>query len=398
MRRSIPTCRALPGLYHNTLSVHHHLIELEMIPSSSATTDVEKEAEFRKIKAMWQVPHPDCARSIGAASCDSTPYEGENPASYAVDFLPGHLPTRNVRYEPDSGSLSFNFYVVADGLPEPNERLKIILLPQSFSLGDGFEQNNEICIGVCGDDNRLTFDTPDSDAIARGQIMIVEIVDHPNDSDPSHAHANQGCYPCSVVRIVEGQAAPDGGGRVPEREPVPLPQLGAPPNQPPTVTRQLSGVTLETQRQQDVSLAGVFNDPDHDPLVISAVSSDTSIVRLGMWADRSALTLGAVREGTASITVTASDSRGGVASTVFRVTVKGRPPAPAPAPSPTPTPTPAPTPNPAPEDVVERYDENDDGEIDVTEYRRAVKDYTAGKIDYTEMLEIIHAMFGFDNG
>lgn len=42
-------------------------------------------------------------------------------------------------------------------------------------------------------------------------------------------------------------------------------------------------------------------------------------------------------------------------------------------------------------DIVGRYDANGDGSIDHSEYRRAVEDYTAGTISYSEMLEVIRA-------
>ncbi len=66
-------------------------------------------------------------------------------------------------------------------------------------------------------------------------------------------------------------------------------------------------------------------------------------------------------------------------------------PTPTPIPTATPTPTPTPTPGPDTSDVVDRYDANDDGVIDDSERRQAIRDYTDGKITYSEMLEVIRA-------
>ena len=80
-----------------------------------------------------------------------------------------------------------------------------------------------------------------------------------------------------------------------------------------------------------------FSDPDDDPLNYSASSSDPLVVNAGITGKRSrgnspgayvnavvtdgTLTLFAAREGNASITVFADDSRGGVASDQFNVMV-----------------------------------------------------------------------------
>ena len=78
-------------------------------------------------------------------------------------------------------------------------------------------------------------------------------------------------------------------------------------------------------------------------------------------------------------------------------------PAPGPTATPTPTPTPTPTAPPAPEpraapdteteisDIVSRYDANDDGSISRTELGQAIKDYAAGEITYSQMLEVYTA-------
>lgn len=69
-----------------------------------------------------------------------------------------------------------------------------------------------------------------------------------------------------------------------------------------------------------------------------------------------------------------------------------------PTPTPTPTPipptatpippTPTPTPEPELPEIVTRYDANGDGAIDVNEYLQALRDYQAGKIEYSDVLEV----------
>ena len=45
------------------------------------------------------------------------------------------------------------------------------------------------------------------------------------------------------------------------------------------------------------------------------------------------------------------------------------------------------------EDAVARYEANNDGEIDASEYQQALHDYPEGKITYAEVLEVTLATF-----
>jgi uncharacterized protein YjdB len=72
---------------------------------------------------------------------------------------------------------------------------------------------------------------------------------------------------------------------------------------------------------REVSLTGVFTDPNLDPLKITAMSSDTAIARVTLADDQSKLTLTGKKAGTATITVTADDGNGGTVSDMFTVTV-----------------------------------------------------------------------------
>ena len=110
-------------------------------------------------------------------------------------------------------------------------------------------------------------------------------------------------------------------------------------NRAPTVASGISDITITGESgTRQVSLSGVFSDPDSDALTITATSSNQAVATVSVAADGSNLTVSAQAQGTATITVTADDGRVGAVSDSFTVTVNA-----APTPTPlTPTPTPAP--------------------------------------------------------
>ena len=81
----------------------------------------------------------------------------------------------------------------------------------------------------------------------------------------------------------------------------------------------ISGLNPDDTRQ--VSLSGVFDDPDGDTLTITATSSATAVATVSVATGGASLTVTAVKVGTATITVTADDGNGGTASDTFDVTV-----------------------------------------------------------------------------
>ena len=90
----------------------------------------------------------------------------------------------------------------------------------------------------------------------------------------------------------------------------------------PTVASPIGDVSsLEVGATEDVSLSGVFSDPDNDTLTITAASSNNAIATVAVSANGSSLTLAGMTQGTATITVTAQDSDGNQVSDQFRVTV-----------------------------------------------------------------------------
>ena len=79
----------------------------------------------------------------------------------------------------------------------------------------------------------------------------------------------------------------------------------------PTVATRLADVSgLAAGSTQEVSLSGVFGDPDGDSLTIIVSSSDEAIATVTAASDGSTLTVAGVAEGTATITVMAQDDDG----------------------------------------------------------------------------------------
>ena len=97
-------------------------------------------------------------------------------------------------------------------------------------------------------------------------------------------------------------------------------------NRAPTVASALGDATIVNEsRTQEVSLSGVFSDPDDDALTITASSSDDATATASVTTDQSSLTVTAKSKGTATITVTADDGNGGTVEDTFAVTVKAAP-------------------------------------------------------------------------
>ena len=92
----------------------------------------------------------------------------------------------------------------------------------------------------------------------------------------------------------------------------------------PVVASALSDVSsLEVFAAREISLSGVFSDADGDSLTLSAASSDSMVVDAALVEE--ALTIFALEQGTAIITVTAQDPDGNTVSDSFDVSVVGPP-------------------------------------------------------------------------
>ena len=105
--------------------------------------------------------------------------------------------------------------------------------------------------------------------------------------------------------------------------PPPPPVVPAPdarePNQSPQVAEAPGAVELDPGGTAEVALSGTFQDPEGDPLEFSAASSQPAVATTGI--DGHTLTVTAVAEGQARITVRAEDPFGATASVSFLVTV-----------------------------------------------------------------------------
>ena len=92
-----------------------------------------------------------------------------------------------------------------------------------------------------------------------------------------------------------------------------------PPNMAPEVVRTLDDAALAAGERLTVDLLGVFTDADGETLTFSATSSQPAVATAGV--DRSSLTVAALVEGQARVTVRAADPHGATASLSFLVTV-----------------------------------------------------------------------------
>ena len=101
------------------------------------------------------------------------------------------------------------------------------------------------------------------------------------------------------------------------------------PNRRPVVDKPIQNVRLEQNGLKEINAAEHFSDPDGDTLDYRATSSDESIVSATI--SGSIVTLRALRDGTVTVTVRATDPRGLSIPQAFGVTV------PAAVPPPTPT-------------------------------------------------------------
>ena len=99
-----------------------------------------------------------------------------------------------------------------------------------------------------------------------------------------------------------------------------------PPNRPPVAEGTISKreLTLVTSPSSNLSVSSYFSDPDGDNLTYSASSDATGIVTTSMSGSR--LTIRAASQGTATITVTATDPGNLNVTQEFDVDVPNRPP------------------------------------------------------------------------
>ncbi|MEQ9130170.1 MAG: gliding motility-associated C-terminal domain-containing protein, partial [Thalassospira sp.] len=94
----------------------------------------------------------------------------------------------------------------------------------------------------------------------------------------------------------------------------------APVNNPPTVANPIADQTeIEGFRLLTIDLINVFTDVDEDALIFTALSSNTSIASVSVSGFN--LDISEEATGTVTITVTAEDGRGGIATDEFSLSI-----------------------------------------------------------------------------
>lgn len=97
------------------------------------------------------------------------------------------------------------------------------------------------------------------------------------------------------------------------------------PNRAPTTVGTIPPDTVTVGDSATVDLAAFFDDPDGDPLVYAAMSSDPTVVGVAV-SEGAVLSITAIAAGDATLTSTATDTEGLAATQASTVTVAGRPP------------------------------------------------------------------------
>ncbi len=98
------------------------------------------------------------------------------------------------------------------------------------------------------------------------------------------------------------------------------------PNRPPAVTDTIPPRALFKDEADTLELPSHFSDPDGDPLTWGAETPDSTVVALALSATGGRLTVTALSQGEAVVTVTATDTEGLAARQTFAVTVPNRGP------------------------------------------------------------------------
>ena len=174
---------------------------------------------------------------------------------------------------------------------------------------------------------------------ARGTPLEINLTTHFSDPDGDTLTYTHQSDDTDIVMVVlngtvlivtplsEGQAdltitASDGrGGTAQDQFTVTINQQ---PNSSPVVDLELEDQTLqEGDPVREIDLDPVFSDPDDDPLVYMAESSSLDVVEVQISGSK--LLLQAVSAGATSVSVTASDGRGGTVEEEFTVIVNQRP-------------------------------------------------------------------------
>ena len=138
---------------------------------------------------------------------------------------------------------------------------------------------------------------------------------HSRRAHPSQPSSNRGFALVAVGLVALWTAACGDGGTGP---------APAPPNQAPVRVGAIPAQTLGVGETAMVNVAGYFNDPDGDALTYTAASSNAATASVAVVG--SVVTITAVAQGVASVTVTARDIGGLSAQQTMTVAVPNRGP------------------------------------------------------------------------
>ena len=158
------------------------------------------------------------------------------------------------------------------------------------------------------------FSDPDGDALAFVAVS----------SDPGVAGARVSGSVLTVTAVAKGGTRLVATATDPEGLAATIAFIVTVPNRAPLPAAPIGEQTVEAGETAALELATHFTDPDGDALVFAAASSDASVAGAEVSHDR--LTVTAAAKGTTTLTVTATDPGGLVATQAFAVTVPNRPP------------------------------------------------------------------------
>ncbi|MDO7907697.1 S-layer homology domain-containing protein [Paenibacillus sp. JX-17] len=203
----------------------------------------------------------------------------------------------------------------APSIPVPNYEPSVITEISDITLNatDYTQKINLANVFTDRDGDRLTFTASSSDT-----HIVQVITGNTNGKELSVIPVNRG----SAVITVK---ADDGHGHSKEITfSVTVQPVLPAENHVPTVKNELPAVNAEvTDGAQNINLSNVFKDEDGDALTYTAVSSAAGVAAVSV--NGSELTLTPVNAGTATITVTADDGKGGTQSAHFTFTVTSPP-------------------------------------------------------------------------
>lgn len=182
----------------------------------------------------------------------------------------------------------------------------------------GVIDNQTLVVG--GDSKTIditdTFYDEDDDQLTIS-AKISKVLSGPQNADQIVQVTIQNNQPVITSGTSPGEAeievtADDGrGGTVSTTFTVKVLANGTPSAQP------IEDQTIPVHTQLSLDLGQTFQDPDHDPLKITATASDSN--RAAVSVDGNILKITPLIPGTVTITVTADDGKGGKASTTFNV-------------------------------------------------------------------------------